>query len=59
MQKVIKIHKTGSIKNMRFEDSFLSAPKNHEVTIRHQAIGVNFLDIIYRQGRIDIAKPFI
>ncbi len=59
MQKVIKIHKTGSIKNMRFEDSFLSAPKNHEVTIRHQAIGVNFLDIIHRQGRIDIAKPFI
>ena len=44
---------------MRFEDSFLSAPKNHEVTIRHQAIGVNFLDIIHRQGRIDIAKPFI
>jgi len=44
---------------MRFEDSFLSAPKNHEVTIRHRAIGVNFLDIIHRQGRADIAKPFI
>lgn len=44
---------------MCFEDSRLSPPKNSEVTVRHRAIGVNFLDIIHRQGRIDLPKPFI
>lgn len=37
----------------------ITPPKAHEVLLKQTAVGVNFLDIYHRQGRHDIACPFI
>lgn len=50
MSKVIRIYETGGPEVLRWEDAEVLAPAAHEVTVRHHAVGLNFLDLHYRKG---------
>jgi NADPH2:quinone reductase len=48
--RAIRIHSTGGPEVMKLEDVTVPAPGKDEVTIRHKAIGINFIDIYFRGG---------
>jgi NADPH2:quinone reductase len=50
MSKAIRIHTTGGPEVMVLEDVELSAPAKGEVRVRNHAVGLNFIDIYFRQG---------
>ncbi|MBI1276405.1 zinc-binding dehydrogenase [bacterium] len=50
MPKAIRIHKPGGPEVMQWEEVPALEPKEGEVLIKHAAIGVNFIDIYYRNG---------
>jgi NADPH:quinone reductase len=50
MPKAIVVHETGGPENLQYEKEGEVMPKKGEVCVRHQAIGVNFIDIYYRKG---------
>ena len=50
MTKAIRIHHTGGPDVLTYEDTDLPAPAEGEVRIRHDAIGVNFIDTYHRSG---------
>jgi NADPH:quinone reductase len=59
MSKAIRIHETGGPDVMRFEEVELAHPGDGEALIRHTAIGLNFLDVYYRDGHYKApALPF-
>lgn len=47
---VITVAAPGGIEQFRIADQTVTAPGPGEITIRHQAIGTNFLDIYHREG---------
>ena len=50
MSKAVRIHDYGGPEALRWEDVPTPQPAAGEVLIRHEAIGVNFIDIYYRNG---------
>jgi NADPH:quinone reductase len=48
--RAIRIHSNGGPEVMKLEDVAVPAPGKGEVTIRHKAIGINFIDIYFRTG---------
>lgn len=50
--------RTGGPEVLEVQTSVLDAPQAHEVQIRHQAIGVNFLDVYVRSGLYPTTAPF-
>ena len=50
MTKAIRIHAHGGPEVLRYEEVELARPGKGEVLIRHTAIGLNFLDVYYRNG---------
>lgn len=59
MVKAIRIHETGGPEVMRYEDMDLPAPGPGEAQIRQHAVGVNFIDVYFRNGAYPAAsKPF-
>ncbi|NQW01494.1 MAG: quinone oxidoreductase [Rhodospirillales bacterium] len=50
MTKAIRIYKTGSSDEMKWEDVEVGAPGPGQVLIRHTAVGLNFLDVYQRSG---------
>ena len=50
MTKAIRIHQTGGPDAMRWEDIEVGAPGPDEVRIRHEAVGLNYIDIYFRTG---------
>ena len=50
MVKAIRIHRTGGPDAMRWEDVEVGAPGPGEVRIRHEAVGLNFIDVYFRTG---------
>ncbi len=48
--RAIRIHANGGPEVMVLEDVSVPPPGKDEVTIRHEAIGVNFIDIYFRTG---------
>lgn len=55
--KAIRIHKTGGPEVMTLEEVDLPAPGKGQVTIRHTAIGVNFIDTYHRSGLYPLPLP--
>src|SRR5262245_31613850 len=55
--KAIRIREQGPAENMRFEDVDLPDPKPAEVRIRHEAIGVNYIDTYHRSGLYKLPLP--
>ena len=50
MVKAIRIHRTGGPDAMRWEDVEVGAPGPGEVWIRHEAVGLNYIDVYFRTG---------
>ena len=50
MPKAIRIHQTGGPEAMRWEDVEVGAPGPGEIRIRHEAVGLNFIDVYFRTG---------
>ena len=50
MPKAIRIHETGGIEVMRWEDFDPGAPAAGEALVRHEAVGLNFIDVYHRTG---------
>ena len=58
--RAIRVHHPGGPEAMVLEDVELPPPGPGEARVRHQAIGVNYLDIYYRTGFYPApASPFI
>ena len=50
MPKAICIHQTGGPDVMQWEDVEVGAPGPGEVRIRHEAVGLNYIDVYFRTG---------
>lgn len=50
MGKAIRIHETGGPEVMRWEDFDPGKPESGEVLLRHEAVGLNFIDVYHRSG---------
>jgi NADPH:quinone reductase len=60
MAKAVRIHQYGGPEVMSYEDVEVGEPGPGEVSIRHTAIGVNFIDTYFRTGAYPAnALPFV
>jgi NADPH2:quinone reductase len=57
MSKAIRIQKNGGPEVMEYVDIEVGAPGPGEAQVRHQAIGVNFIDCYFRSGLYPMALP--
>ncbi|MES9853589.1 MAG: quinone oxidoreductase [Candidatus Thiodiazotropha sp. L084R] len=48
--KAMRIHEYGGPKQMLWEDIELLPPEPGEVQVRHQAVGLNYIDVYHRTG---------
>ncbi|UOF01331.1 quinone oxidoreductase family protein [Bdellovibrio reynosensis] len=55
--KAIRFHSTGDVEVLKYESVEVPEPKDNEVTIRHEAIGLNFIDTYYRGGLYPVSLP--
>jgi NADPH2:quinone reductase len=53
----IRIHQAGGPEVLRLEAVPLPAPAAGEAQVRHEAIGVNFVDVYHRSGLYPLALP--
>ena len=56
--KAVRVHKTGGLEVLKLEDIPEPRPGSGQVLIRHEAIGVNFIDIYFRSGLYKTPLPF-
>ena len=57
MVRSVRIHEVGGPEVMQFEDIELEPPGPGMVTVRHRAIGLNFIDTYHRSGLYPLALP--
>ena len=57
MTRIVKIEKTGGPEVLKLETINLEKPAPEEVTIKHKAIGLNFIDTYHRSGLYPIELP--
>jgi NADPH:quinone reductase len=57
MSHAIRFHQTGGPEVLRWEEVTVPAPATGEVTIRHRAVGLNFIDIYHRSGLYPVPLP--
>ena len=50
MSKAIRIHQIGGPEAMQWEDVEVGAPGPGEIRIRHEAVGLNYIDVYFRTG---------
>lgn len=58
MSKSVRVHETGGPEVMKIEDVEIGDPGPGQVKLRHRAIGLNFVDIYFRQGMYPQPLPF-
>lgn len=59
MMKAIRVHETGDVSKLRYEEAPMPEPKAGEVRIKIEAAGLNFIDTYHRMGWYPLPKPFI
>ncbi|KAG8073059.1 hypothetical protein GUJ93_ZPchr0006g41695 [Zizania palustris] len=57
--KAIRVHELGGPEVMRWEQVEVGEPKDGEIRVKNTAIGVNFIDIYFRQGVYSAPRPFV
>lgn len=57
--RAIQVSKTGGPESLEVVDIAIPKPKAGEVLVKIAAIGVNFIDVYYREGRYPATLPFI
>ncbi|MDQ7911684.1 quinone oxidoreductase [Pseudomonas sp. 102515] len=58
MSQRIRIYQQGTPAVLRYETFDLESPTREQVLIRHEAIGVNFVDTMFRDGTFKVPLPF-
>jgi NADPH:quinone reductase len=53
----IRIHEQGGVEQMKFEPIELAPPKSGEACVRHESIGVNYIDTYHRSGLYKLPMP--
>lgn len=53
----IRIHEQGGVEQMKFESIDLAPPKPGEARVRHESIGVNYIDTYHRSGLYKLPMP--
>jgi NADPH2:quinone reductase len=59
MYKAIRFHEFGGNEVLRWEECSVPEPGPGEALIRHEAIGVNFVDIYQRSGLYNVPLPAV
>jgi NADPH2:quinone reductase len=57
MTRAIRFHQAGGPEVLRWEEVEVPAPQPNEATVRHHAVGLNFVDIYYRTGLYPAPLP--
>ena len=57
--KAIQVQKTGGPEALTLVDIPVPKPKPNEAVVKIAAIGVNFIDVYFREGRYPAPLPFI
>lgn len=57
MSYAIRIHQTGGPEVLAWEEVDLPAPAAGEVTVRHHAVGLNYIDTYHRTGLYPVPLP--
>jgi NADPH:quinone reductase len=57
--KAIQVQKTGGPEVLTLVDLPVPRPKANEAVVKIAAIGVNFIDVYFREGRYPAALPFV
>ncbi|SEI43853.1 quinone oxidoreductase [Pseudomonas sp. NFR16] len=58
MTQRIRIYQQGAPAVLHYETFELEQPSREQVLIRHEAIGVNFVDTMFRDGTFKVPLPF-
>lgn len=58
MSKAVRIHQSGGPEVMKIVDVEVGDPGPGQVKLRHRAIGLNYIDIYFRQGMYPQPLPF-
>ncbi len=56
MTRAIRFHEHGGPEVLRWDEVEISAPAKGEATIRHTAVGLNFIDTYHRTGLYSVAS---
>lgn len=56
MTKAIRFHEPGGPEVLRWEDVELDEPGDGEVRVRHEAVGLNYIDVYHRKGLYPLAS---
>ncbi|KAI4254580.1 MAG: hypothetical protein LQ352_003019 [Teloschistes flavicans] len=59
LMKAVQIEKTGGTEVLQYKDVPVPMPKNDEVLIKNEFIGVNYIDTYFRTGLYPNPKPMI
>lgn len=59
MTTTIRFHQYGGPDVLQVEDEQVGAPAAGQVRLRHEAIGVNFIDTMFRQGAFPVPLPSV
>ncbi|MEZ4622997.1 MAG: quinone oxidoreductase [Caldilineaceae bacterium] len=57
--KAIRVHETGDVSKLIYEEAPMPEPKEGEVRVKIEAAGLNFIDTYHRMGWYPLPKPFI
>lgn len=57
MSKAIRIHELGGPDVLRWDDVDVGQPGPTEVTVRHGAVGLNYIDVYHRTGLYPLPLP--
>ncbi len=57
MPHAIRIHQAGGPEVLRWEEILVPAPAAGEATVRHAAVGLNFIDVYHRTGLYPQVMP--
>lgn len=59
MNTTIRFHQYGDPSVLQVEDDVIASPGAGQVRLRHEAIGVNFIDTMFRQGVFPVPLPSV
>lgn len=56
--KAIRVHETGDVSKLRYEDAPMPEPGEGEIRVKVEAAGLNFIDTYHRMGWYPLPSPF-
>lgn len=59
MVMAVRVHEVGGPEKLVYEEVQVPDPGAGEVRVRHHAIGLNFIDVYFREGNYPATPPFV